>query len=365
MFQDVRFDDIKGRKDLVLIDVRSEGEYAESHIPGAVNVPLFNDEERARVGTVYKQVGQRQAKDLGLRIASAKLPELVKAIGEAAGDKQPVIYCWRGGMRSKSVATVLGLMGMPVYRLEGGYRGYRESVTARLAHFRLKSKCVVIHGMTGVGKTELLRRLAEDGEPVVDLEGMAGHKGSAFGSIGDKPRNQRMFDSLLLERLEALEHSPYIIIEAESKRIGRVNLPEFLLEAKEKGLHILLEAPLDVRVERTLAQYVVDDPEFKEKVCGALHSIEKKLSPEDRRFGWEAIAGNRFADLAKMLLVKYYDPRYRYTMEQYAKEFVTLDATDLNRCMAEVKRTIREKLGLERKTPDREILEDEGWISIP
>ncbi|GAX90234.1 tRNA 2-selenouridine(34) synthase MnmH [Effusibacillus lacus] len=350
MYRDVRFDEIKDRRDSVLIDVRSEGEYAESHIPGAVNIPIFNNEERARVGTVYKQVGPERAKELGLRIASAKLPELVKAVEQAAGGKQPVVYCWRGGMRSKSVATVLDLMGLPVCRLEGGYRGYRESVKEKLARYRLDSKCVVIQGMTGVGKTQLLHLLTEDGEPVLDLERMAGHKGSAFGSIGEKPSNQRTFDSLLLQRLEELEGSPYIIIEAESKRIGRVNMPDFLITAKEQGLHILLEAPLHIRVKRTLDQYIVEDPEFNEKVKGALSAIEKKLSPDDREAVMHAAEQKRYEDLTELLLVKYYDPRYRYTMDQYVGEFTRVDATDLAACKESVKRVIREKLKLAKET---------------
>ncbi|WP_018130420.1 tRNA 2-selenouridine(34) synthase MnmH [Effusibacillus pohliae] len=346
MVRDVAYPDVQKKKDVVLIDVRSEGEYEESHIPGAVNIPLFTNEERAQVGTVYKQISPEQAKELGLRLASAKLPELVKAVQEASAGKQPVVYCWRGGMRSKSVATVLDLMGIPALRLEGGYRAYRETVKQRLADFQLKAKCVVIHGMTGVGKTQLLQRLAADGEPVLDLEGMAGHKGSAFGSIGEQPRNQRMFDSLLLQRLEELQDSSYLIMEAESKRIGRVNMPDFLVEAKHHGLHILLEAPLHIRVQRTLDQYVVDDPEFQEKVKGALRSIEKKLPPADRRFAWEALEQKRYAELAELLLVKYYDPRYQYTMSQYVGDFISLDATDLDACKQAIKRTIREKLGL-------------------
>lgn len=344
MYQDIDYESVKKNKKKVLIDVRSESEYAESHIPGAVNIPIFNDEERAQVGTVYKQIGSEQAKELGLRVASAKLPELIKSIEQVSQDKEPVVYCWRGGMRSKSIATVLDLMGLPVHRLEGGYRGYREHIKERLGQFQLTARCVVIHGMTGVGKTELLKRLEWEGEPVVDLEGLAGHKGSAFGSIGEAPRNQRMFESLLLERLDELKGSSYIIIEAESKRIGRVNLPDFLLRAKEQGLHILVEAPLPVRVQRTLDQYIVDDPEFKEKVKGAMRAIEKRLSPEDRSLGWEAIERNRFDELVEMLLVKYYDPRYRHSMEQYDEEFITLDAADLDVCKEAVKTAIRERV---------------------
>ncbi|BCJ86677.1 tRNA 2-selenouridine(34) synthase MnmH [Effusibacillus dendaii] len=344
MSRDVKYEDIERRQGITLIDVRSEGEYQESHIPGAVNIPLLNNEERARVGTVYKQVGQGQAKELGLQIVSSKLPDLVKQIQQAAVDTQPVVYCWRGGMRSKSVATVLDLLGIPALRLEGGYRAYRETVTERLAHFQLSARCVVIHGMTGTGKTELLKRLADDGEPVVDLEGMAGHKGSAFGSIGEHPRNQRMFDSLLLDRLEELKGAPYLIIEAESKRIGRVNMPDFLVEAKEAGLHILLEAPLSVRVERTLDQYVVDDPDFHEKVTHALQSIEKKLPPDDRKFAWQYIEEYRYDQLAEILLVKYYDPRYAHSMQQYHGPFQRIDATDLEICKEEVKQIIHNQL---------------------
>jgi tRNA 2-selenouridine synthase len=344
MVREAGYEEVRKNKDNVLIDVRSEAEYAESHIPGAVNLPIFNDEERAQVGTVYKQVGQDQARELGLRIASGKLPDLIRSIQQAAGDKQPVVYCWRGGMRSKSVAAVLDLMGLPAVRLEGGYRAYREYVKERIDNIQLHVPCVVIHGMTGVGKTELLKRLEADGEPVVDLEGLAGHKGSAFGSIGEAPRNQRMFESLLLERLDELADSRYIIIEAESKRIGRVNLPDWLLQAKENGLHILLEAPTLIRVKRTLAQYVVDDPEFKDKITGAMSAIEKKLTPEDRAVGWSAIEHNRYEELVAMLLVKYYDPRYRHSMEQYDAEFITLDAEDLDVCKEAVKKAIRERL---------------------
>lgn len=346
MYHDVDYKQMKNKKDLVLIDVRSEGEFAESHIPGAVNIPIFNNEERAQVGTVYKQIGKEEAKELGLRIASAKLPQLVKIVEEAADDKEPVIYCWRGGMRSKSIATILDLMGKTVSRLEGGYRSYREAVKERIAHFELDARCVVIQGMTGVGKTELLKRLAREGEPVVDLEKLAGHKGSAFGSIGETPRNQRMFESLLLDRLDELKGSSYIIIEAESKRIGRVNMPDFLLEAKENGIYFMLEAPIPIRVQRTLDQYIVDDPEFKEKVIGALHAIEKKLPHDDRELAWDAIEQRRYDVLVEMLLVNYYDPRYRHTMDQYSGKYITLDATDLDACKEAVKRTIHEKLEL-------------------
>lgn len=329
MWKDIEYEDTKDKK-YVWIDVRSEGEFAESRIPEAINVPLFNDSERAQVGTVYKQVGPVEARELGLQIASAKLPQLVQAIQEAAEGGQPVVYCWRGGMRSKSITTILDLMGMEALRLEGGYRAYREYVQRRLTEYHVQPRAVVLHGMTGVGKTEILRSLQSEGVPVLDLEGLAGHKGSAFGSISEHPRNQRMFDSLLLEALDSLQDQAFFLMEAESKRIGRVQMPDFLLNTKEKGLHLLLEAPLEIRVERTLKQYMAGDPEFADKLRRALESIQKAFTPDQREWLQEKTEARHYHELVRFLLVEYYDPRYRHAGQQYVDSYISIDATDLH-----------------------------------
>ena len=237
MFSELTYEALKDRKDLVWIDVRSEGEFEESMIPGSFNVPLFNSEERAEIGTIYKQESPGRARWVGLEIASQKLPALVKAIIELTAGKTPVIYCWRGGMRSKTVATILDLMGISAIQLTGGYRGYRQYVTGILASMTVDDlpPLIVIHGMTGVGKTTLLRLLAGEGEPVLDLEGLARHRGSVFGGIGLNPANQRQFDSLLYDELQSLRGKPYLLMEAESKRVGRATLPDFLMDAKKNG----------------------------------------------------------------------------------------------------------------------------------
>jgi tRNA 2-selenouridine synthase len=327
----------------IYIDVRSEGEYAESHIPGAFNVPIFNDAERAQVGTVYKQIGKEEAKDLGLQMASAKLPSLIREIRDLAQDRPVVVYCWRGGMRSRSISTILDLMGTATYRLDGGYRGYREFVTTTIANCRFSGQCILIHGMTGTGKSDLLDLLSGDHEPVIDLETMAGHKGSAFGAIGEQPNNQRTFDSLLVRQLKQIEHSPYFFMESESQRIGRVRIPEFLMQKKNEAVHVLLQASLQTRIQRLLEQYVIRDQNLVVKLKDAYRTIESKLPTEERNEGWVALEEGRFADFAEILLVHYYDPRYAHAAEQYSGPVIVLSSEDLTHCKGEIQRIAQEK----------------------
>ncbi|WP_079289969.1 tRNA 2-selenouridine(34) synthase MnmH [Ferroacidibacillus organovorans] len=336
---DQTFAQLERRTDVAWIDVRSEGEYAESHVPGAVSVPLFDNEERAEIGTLYKQVGPESARERGLEIASRKLPNLVRAIRERAGDRIPVIYCWRGGMRSQSVTTVLGLMGIPAVRLAGGYRAYRVHITEWLASMRADKlpPLLVIHGMTGVGKSMLLQLLKERGEPVLDLEGFAGHRGSVFGGIGLKPANQREFDGRLYDALQRQQNAPYLIIEAESKRIGHVNMPDFLYEAKLRGHNLLLFASLKTRVVRTLLQYRLDDEQaFVSAVEHALARIERRFSPAFRTFVSEAFLARDWHSLIAALLTDYYDPRYEHAMKSYTHPFYEVDGEDLEKAADEV-----------------------------
>ena len=332
MWQEMDYRELRGRGDVVWIDVRSTAEHRESTIPGAVHVPIFDDEERARIGVAYKE-DPGGAMDLGLAIASQKFPDLVGRIKQAAGDRLPVVFCWRGGMRSRSVATIVDLVGRPCGRLIGGYRAYRQYVTGRLAAFRAEDlpPAVVLHGMTGVGKTMLLARLMDGGAPGLDLEGLARHRGSVFGGIGLDPANQRQFDSALLDELDRLTGAPFVIMEAESKRIGRATMPDFLFEAKLRGVNIELTAPLPVRVERTLEQYSLDDEdEFHAAMAHAVGRIERRFSPDLRKRATGWLAERDFVSLIGALLEEYYDPRYRHAMGAYARSFVEVDAQDLD-----------------------------------
>ncbi|WP_312109428.1 tRNA 2-selenouridine(34) synthase MnmH [Brevibacillus reuszeri] len=320
-----------------LIDVRSPGEFARESIPGAVNIPLFSDPERAQVGTMYKREGQAAAQWLGMQIVSPKMDALMQAIrqrGEEQGEP-PTIFCWRGGMRSRAMATFATFAGLRVRRLQGGYRAYRQHVLETIEPYELQVPVYLLHGMTGVGKTELLTRLEEKGLPVIDLERMAGHRGSVFGHIGKgKPANQKMFDARLFETLHKYKDAPFFVMEAESKRIGNAILPSFLMQAKEQAVHILLTAPLEVRVQRIYDEYVTPyswRSDFAEKVELAYSSIARRMPTEQAALLREALRVKDYRSAIASLLVYYYDPRYENKQSDYVKEIqYQLEATDLN-----------------------------------
>ncbi len=205
-----------------LVDVRTPSEFAKGHIPGAVNIPLFSDEDRARIGTTYKQENPEQAFDLGLELLGPKLAQLVRQFRESAAEDELVVHCWRGGMRSQSVASLLQMSGMKVSFLSGGYKAYRQWVTGTLAK---PCRLLVLGGYTGSGKTMLLHRLREAGEQVIDLEGLAKHKGSAFGNLDDheQPSNEQ-FENALAGQLQQIDPERIVWVEDESRMVGRVFL---------------------------------------------------------------------------------------------------------------------------------------------
>ncbi|MFD1425370.1 tRNA 2-selenouridine synthase [Kroppenstedtia sanguinis] len=345
--KDIEIDAALHEAGICWIDVRSPGEFQTATIPGAANVPLFDNEERAQIGTLYKQQGKKEAIHLGMEIVSPKIPHLVKSVQEVSQGRTPLLFCWRGGMRSRSMAVFLDLVEMPVLRLKGGYRAYRENVVQRLSNYCLQPRLIVLHGLTGVGKTALLHRLRTSGLPVLDLEGLAGHRGSAFGSLGEiHPRNQRMFDSLLLRTLEEYSEAPYLFMEAESRRIGRVHMPDFLEEAKEAGISVLVEASMETRVHHILDSYLADagnHETFHQDVLDALARIDRRFPPETRTQLHEWAQREEYAPMVQTLLQEYYDPRYRHTQDPYEKTCaLRICSNDLDRATEDLKRFYRQ-----------------------
>src|SRR3989338_10355381 len=228
-------------KNYVFFDTRTPIEFAEDHIPGAVNLPLFSNEERAIVGTAYKQTGKEQAIEEGIKFFSKKLDKIFRTAKQFK-DKQLVVYCWRGGMRSKAVANFIDSVGLKVFQLEGGHKAYRKYVRETLNEFKKKTeknkKAIVLWGFTGAGKTEMLERLEKEGYNVIDLEGLAQHRNSMYGRVGLIPRTQKMFESLLLEKLKNLESKKYFFIEGESSKIGRIQVPDFIMKRIKEGFHV-------------------------------------------------------------------------------------------------------------------------------
>ncbi len=341
VFMDYTYDQLVDRKDLLYIDVRSQQEFNESTIPGAVNIPLFSNEERAIIGTIYKQESPEKARDVGVTMASAKIPAIVSQVKQIAQHGQVVVFCWRGGMRSKTVATLADLMNIPIIRLTGGYRAFRQHVIGcfdRMLPSDL-SPLVVLHGMTGVGKTMILHELLKRGEPVLDLEHLAQHRGSAFGGIGLNPANQRQFDAQLFQQLQEVTKAPYLFIEAESRRIGKVYMPEFLFEAKRKGTNIAITASIELRVKRTLAQYKVVDEDLWYQECEvAVSRIEKRFSPDMRKQAREYLVQRQYDPLIEIMMTHYYDPLYRHAMDNYEQDFVTVEAVTIAKAADQIQK---------------------------
>jgi tRNA 2-selenouridine synthase len=338
---DITVDELVRSDNYVPVDVRSPIEHEEASIPGSVNIPLFTNEERQEIGILYKQSGNQAAKWRAMEIVSPKLPTLLNEIKnlESTGVK-PVIHCWRGGSRSKAVASFLEFSGVPSIRLAGGYRAYREYVLEKIPEV-LPNKAVVLHGLTGTGKTDILAMLQKKGFPVVDLEHMANHRGSLFGTIGiGDGHNQKTFDALLFERLFEIKGSEYFIVEAESKRIGRAVQPDFIMDLKKTGTHFLVQCSLDNRVDRIYGEYVEPYKEeqwFQDVVIEKVKKIEKRLKSPDLVQSIEKATKNKdYREVISILLEHYYDPRYNHTIKDYIGEFIKINGNSSAVAAAEI-----------------------------
>ncbi len=328
---------LQGKNAHTFVDVRSPKEFNEATIPGSINIPVFDDEERAEIGTLYKQVGQEAAKDRGLEIFSRKLPDFIQAFKLI--ETPMTVFCWRGGMRSKTAATVLDLMGIHTTRLSGGIRSYRQWVVQELEKENFSPNFIVLNGYTGTGKTEILKRLAIKGHPVIDFEKIAGHRGSIFGQIGLEPSNQKKFDSLLVHELVRFKTEPYVFIEGESRRIGKVSLPQFIYDKKESGMQIVIHLPLTERVKIVLADYEPwkNPKRFKE----AFQLIKKRLHTPIAKQIETYLNNNEFELVIELLLEHYYDPRYKHSGDQYTElQKIDIQATDVEDAFQKVLRTI-------------------------
>lgn len=336
MFVDIGVEELlalRARKEIKLVDVRSPAEFADGTIPGSLNLPFFDDEERAEVGTLYTRVSVQAAKARGLELIAAKLPAFVQAFEQIEGKR--AVFCWRGGMRSHTTATVLSLMGIRVYRLTGGVRAYRSWVVETLAKQKLPSPTFVLAGNTGNGKTAILRQLQEEGYPVVDLEGVAGHRGSIFGHVGLRPHNQKTFDALLIDRLQEIEHAPYLLLEAESNRIGKVVLPSALANAKDGGLQLFIKLPLAVRVRQIVEDY--RPQAYQQELLHAYQRIKGRIhTPIAKEIESHLISGN-FEEAVALLLVHYYDSRYEHALQKGDERRVTLTAQSIPEAAMAVK----------------------------
>ncbi|MEM4245123.1 MAG: tRNA 2-selenouridine(34) synthase MnmH [Candidatus Nanoarchaeia archaeon] len=292
--------------DYVLVDVRTPKEFEESTIPGAINIPLFSNEERAIVGRLYTKVGQKEAIEKGYGFVQEKLPKLLEEIKKYKG-KKLVIFCWRGGMRSKCFTMLLENLGFDVMQLEGGHKAYRKHVIEELSKYKIKAKLIVLYGLTGSGKTKLLKKFKNS----LDLEDLAQHRSSLFGDIGLKPRSQKMFESLLLKRLKELKNEKYIITEGESRKIGNVIIPENIFKQIHQGIKVKVEASMEQRIKNLVECYSNKEDH---KIIEKIKLLRKRIGNKKTKQLLELFEKKKFEDVARILLEEYYDPLYAYTI---------------------------------------------------
>ncbi len=295
-----------------IIDARAPGEFAEDHLPGALSMPVLDDEQRARVGTLYKQVSAFEAKKLGAALVSRNVADHIERhLLDKPKSWRPLVYCWRGGQRSGAFSHILREIGWDAHRLQGGYKAWRRHVIEQLANLPARLDFRVISGATGSGKSRLLEALGRQGAQVLHLEELAAHKGSVLGNLPGAPQPaQKAFESQILFALQGMDPDRPVFVEAESRKIGKLQVPDVLLDAIRAAPGLRIEAALPARVDFLLRDYdyAVADPAWLLERLGHLKGLQSNETLE----GWRAlIAAGDFAALVEELLTRHYDPLYQ------------------------------------------------------
>ncbi len=318
------FDDILPQLDAfdAIIDVRSPGEFAEDHIPGAINCPVLDDEQRIRIGTLYKQVSAFDAKKAGAALVAKNIGHVIETqFHDKPRDWKPLIYCWRGGNRSGSMAHILAKIGWPVIQLDGGYKEFRRHVSQALAEISPALQFRVICGTTGSGKSRLLQTLVTQGAQVLDLEQLASHRGSVLGHLPDEPQpTQKRFESSIWQALRTFDSTRVIYVESESKKVGNLRVPEKLMEVMRASPCVALHLAQSARVDLLMEDYVhfVNDPAHLNRQLDCLLQVHGK----EKISRWHALASSgQMPLLVDELLVQHYDPAYLKSIDRNFLQF--------------------------------------------
>lgn len=330
-------------KGVLFVDARSPAEFAEATIPGAINVPVLDNAERAEVGTLYKQQGRQIARQRGVEIVAPKIPEMVTRVDKARPPENPlvVVFCWRGGMRSRALAQFLDMAGIPARQLTGGHKQFRQHVL-QFFEGAVWGRLVVLRGLTGVGKTRVLKELADDGLPVIDLEGLANHRGSAFGNLGLPAQpTQKMFEAMLWDQLRLIEPDDYVLVEGESRYIGRVLLPPRVHRAMQTETSVWLNASMECRVRNILEDYPALDS-LKEQFVAPIQALKERLGKEVVAEFLDLLNAGEWETLTRELMERYYDPLYRHT---FPEQRIEVEIEPLAQGLVRVKAAVEQILG--------------------
>ena len=315
-----------------IVDVRAPSEFADDHIPGAINLPVLDDAERAEIGTLYKQVGAFEAKRRGAALVARNISRhLDTELSDAPRDFCPLVYCWRGGQRSGAMARILSEVGWKVTVIEGGYKAYRKSVLNQLDSIPPQMRLIILRGATGTAKTHILRAVAKAGGQIIDLEGLAHHRGSLLGPEPDHEQpSQRQFESGLANAMAAFDASRPVFIEAESNKIGALHIPRSLWKSMREADSIGLSVPLDQRVAFLLQDYahVIAEPARLDPLLNWVVSRIGHATVEEWRSHIEA---DDWAGFVTRVLTDHYDPAYKRSAAQRAhSDIAVIEAETLD-----------------------------------
>jgi len=292
------------RKELPVVDVRSEGEFQEGNILGAINIPLLNNTERIAVGTDYKQKGQHEAIKTGFRLVGPRLLDIINEAEKVTSNKEMLVHCWRGGMRSNNFCQFVGMAGIKTHALKGGYKAYRHQA---LESFRRPMNLILLTGCTGSGKSEVLRALKSQGEQVLDLENLANHKGSAFGGLLMPPQpTTEQFQNELFEEILLLDPSRRIWVEDESIAIGKIFLPPDFWQTMSQAPLVQMNVTKEVRIQRLVSEY---GPADRDEFLTIMSKIVKKLGGQHFNSAKEKLLQGDMVSVIDILLT-YYDKAY-------------------------------------------------------
>ena len=315
-----------------VIDVRSPAEYAEDHVPGAINLPVLSNEERATVGTIYVQDNAFNARKIGAALVARNAAAHIEGpLAEKDGGWQPLVYCWRGGQRSGSFASILSQIGWRADTVLGGYQSYRRLVVQRLYKDDFPARVILLDGNTGTAKTALLHLLADRGVQMIDLEGLANHRGSALGGQGEQS-SQKAFETRLARDMAKLDPDRPVVIEAESSKVGRLNIPSRVFQAMRSAKRVQIKAPVAARAAFLTRAY--DD------VLSDISDLSQRLNLLRRFQGHEKVdhwtslaAAGDFQTLAEGLIREHYDPRYHKVRARHdAEADLILETGNLEDC---------------------------------